>query len=242
MNQKVIIAITLTIVIAFLLVVGGIVAVYKYYPTYLGLPPNPQDTLKPKVVEYKEPEVIDTVYVEPRIEVPVTEYDMFQSAQIKNAILKYQQTDALAQKQRMADSLANVLKNMAVVRDSIKKIQDSIGRHINYSKALNDSIAKLSERYNSLVKENENTKNLMKENSKSLDKKYDSLSIKNFEDFAKIYNNSNPRDVAKILEQLDERDAALILKKMNKKKAGKILEAMLPENAAAIMVLGVGAK
>ena len=59
-------------------------------------------------------------------------------------------------------------------------------------------------------------------------KKYDSLSIKNFDEFAKIYNNSNPRDVAKILEQLDERDAAMILKKMNKKKAGKILESMLP--------------
>ncbi len=240
MNQKLIIAITLTIVIGFLLIIGGIVAVYKYYPTYLGLPPNPQDTLK--VVEYIEPEIIDTVYVEPKIEVPVTEYDVFQSAQIKNAILKYQQVDALAQRQKMADSLAKVTKSMAIVRDSIKKYQDSVSRGIYYAKSLNDSIAKISDRYNTLIKENENTKNLMKENAKSFEKKYDSLSIKNFEEFAKIYNNSNPREVAKILEQLDERDAAFILKKMNKKKAGKILEAMLPENAAAIMVLGVGGK
>ena len=78
MSQKVIILITLTIVIGFLLIIGGIVAVYKYYPTYLGLPANPQDTLSK--VELKEPEIIDTVYVEPRIEVPVTEYDLFQSS------------------------------------------------------------------------------------------------------------------------------------------------------------------
>jgi flagellar motility protein MotE (MotC chaperone) len=69
--------------------------------------------------------------------------------------------------------------------------------------------------------------------------RYDSMEVKNFETFAKIYNSANPKDVAKILEQIDERDAAKILKLMQNKKAGKVLEAMLPEQAAAILIIGI---
>jgi flagellar motility protein MotE (MotC chaperone) len=41
------------------------------------------------------------------------------------------------------------------------------------------------------------------------------------------------------LERLDK-EICRILKMMNKKKAGKIIEAMKPENAAAILLLGIG--
>ena len=77
----------------------------------------------------------------------------------------------LAQRQKMADSLAKVLKSMSIVKDSIKKYQDSVSKGRDYSNSLNDSISKISERYNNLLKENENTKSLMKDNSKALEKK-----------------------------------------------------------------------
>ncbi len=240
MNSKSLIILTIVLALSFILVIGGILALYKYEPTILGLPPNPEDTLKSKQVEYIEPEILDTFYVEPRVELSVAEFDSYQSQLIKNAIMKYQNAQTLAQKQRLLDSLNYLMQNMKIVRDSIGRYRDSVGKGLSYAKYLNDSLAKLANMYKNIIQESDNAKQMLKEREKMLEKRHDSLSIKNFDEFAKIYNNSNPKDVAKILEQLDERDAALILKKMQKKKAGKVLEAMLPENAAAIMLLGVG--
>jgi flagellar motility protein MotE (MotC chaperone) len=227
-----------------MLAVGGIFWVYKYNPTYLGLPPRPQDTMKvAEPIAPPEPEVIeDTAYTEPKVELTVSDFDAYQSEKIKGAILRYQNSQNMLRQQKLMDSLSIVMKNIAVARDSVNRFRDSVSKGANYVKYLNDSLARLSAMYNNIAKENANSKTMLKEREKVFDKKIDSLKAKNFDEFAKIYNNSNPRDVAKILEQLDERDAALILKKMQKKKAGKVLEAMLPENAAAIMVLGVGEK
>lgn len=239
MSAKRLIIIAIILAMSFVLIFGGILALYKYEPTFLGLPPNPQDTMI-KVVEHVEPEILDTFYVEPRVELSVSEFDAYQSQMIKSAILRYQNAQTMTQKQHILDSLNWVMANMKVVRDSINKYRDSISKGLNYAKYLNDSLSKLSNMYRSIIQENDNAKKMLKERDKVNDKRHDSLSAKNFDEFAKIYNNSNPKDVAKILEQLDERDAALILKKMQKKKAGKVLESMLPENAAAIMLLGVG--
>ena len=88
MNSKSLIILTIVLALSFILVIGGILALYKYEPTMLGLPPNPEDTLKSKQVEYIEPEILDTFYVEPRVELSVAEFDSYQSQLIKNVIMK----------------------------------------------------------------------------------------------------------------------------------------------------------
>lgn len=234
MNLKTIAVIILSIAFAFFLAIGGFFALYKYHPTVLGLPPNPEDTLKP----LPEPEILDTLHVEPRVEMSVDEYDSYQAQLIKNAILKHQNDYTLAQRAKAIDSLNIVLKRMNATRDSINRYKDSVNTGYAHSRSLADSLEKLNAMYRKIIAESESAKKSLAETEKRMNKKQDSLQAINLADYAKIYNNSNPKEVAKILEQLDERDAALILKKMQKKKAGKVLEAMLPENAAAIMLLG----
>ena len=47
-NQKQIIAILIAVSFTFTMILIGLFAVYKYYPTLIGLPPNPEDTVSQK--------------------------------------------------------------------------------------------------------------------------------------------------------------------------------------------------
>lgn len=239
MSQKLIIIITLTIVIGFFLVVGAIVGVYKYKPQWLGLPPRPEDTVKVHVdTTPKKPEV--KPFVEPKVEMTKWDYDSLQVEMVKRAISNYQNLNLMHYARTLQDSINKLNQSVWAYKDAGKRLADTVRfTKYNYQK-FNDSLAKLYTEISRLKAENENTKKMTGEQKKVNDKRTDSLNSKQIEAYSKIYNDIDPVKVAKILEQLDERDASRILKLMNKKKAGKVIESMLPENAAAILMLGGG--
>lgn len=240
MSQKLIIIVTLTIILAFFLVLAGIFGVYKYKPQWLGLPPRPEDTMKVVKADTIPQKPVEVPYVEPRVEITRWDYDSLQVEMVKRAISNYQNMNLMNYAKILQDSIQKMNKSIWTYRDSTKKYSDTLRFSKYYTMKLGDSVAKLYTEISKLKADNENAKKIVGEQKKTYEKKYDSLTVKQIEAFSKIYNDIDPGKVAKILEQLDERDAAKILRLMNKKKAGKVLESMLPENAAAILLLGVG--
>jgi flagellar motility protein MotE (MotC chaperone) len=236
MSARLLLTIIFSILFALVLSVVAIFVVYNYAPTYLGLPPNPEDTMQ--VVEEPEPVEEDTVYIEPPIEITRQEFDQMQLELLKKALAR-KRSDSLAKlRLELIDSLENIQKRIDNQSDSVSVVRDTLKKSEQYSQQLTDSLKKLFADYQKSLKKIELIEQKIEDQDAFIEKRYDSLEMENFRTFAKIYNNSNPQDVARILEQIDERDAALILKLMSKKKAGKVLDAMMPEYAAAILLLG----
>lgn len=230
MSPKQLILLVLALSLAFILILAGLFGVYKYYPTYLGLPPNPEDTTAKEEI---------TPISEPHIVMSRSELENLQTRIIKYDLLKARNDSLRRMHERLWDSLKAMNNNIRQWKDSVLAIQDTMKSREKEKQELLDSLDMLSNKYKKSLHENKVVRQHVKDLEEMLSSRYDSLEINNFETFANIYNNSNPADVAKILEQLDERDAAKILKMMKKKKAGKVLEEMLPEHAAAILVIGI---
>jgi len=230
MTPKQLIILVLALSFGFVLIMGAFWGVYKYYPTYLGLPSNPKDTVAVK----EEP-----IYIEPHIVLSRAEFDKLQAQLLLVDILKIHNDSLRKIKDRLWDSMKAMDKNISQWKDSVIEVHDTISQKDKFSKLLLDSIETLRNQTKKSSHETKLVQQHIKDLEEMLANRYDSLEVKNFETFAKIYNSANPSDVAKILEQIDDRDAAKILKLMQKKKAGKVLEAMLPEQAAAILIIGI---
>lgn len=246
MSYKKLIIIIITVMFALLLGIASLIVMYKYKPELIGLPPNPQDSIKLAETQ-KMKALSDSLKLasNPPVSVSLSEFNRMQSQLIKNAILRYQNEDIMRQKNYLYDSLNKVAVTMKPAKDSLAMLRDSFQIHQNYIKYLNDSLSKLSTLYNTAIQTKEKD-NKAKEKAKADDKAKaaakavaDSIHTKNLLEYAKIYNGSNPKEVAKIIDQLNEKDAAFIIKNMNKKKAAKVMESLMPETAAAIMLLGV---
>lgn len=231
MSPKQLIILVLALSLAFIFILAGLFGVYKYYPTYLGFPPTPEDTLS------KEKDILP--YIEPQVVISRSELDDLQSKLISFDLLRVRNDSLRSIRDHLLDSLKTMDKNNSQCKDSILTIMDTLSNKAKEKKELLDSLEKLKNMYKKSLHENKVVRQHVQDLEEMLASRYDSLEVINFETFAKIYNNSKPADVARILEQLDERDAAKILKLMSKKKAGKVLEEMLPEHAAAILVIGI---
>jgi len=230
MSPKQLIILVSALSFAFIIMLAALFGVYKYYPTYLGLPPNPEDTL---AVEETP------IFNEPHIVMSRSEVDVLQTKLLKMDLLKIQNDSLREIRNRLWDSLKVMDKNINQWKDSVISINDTINDKNKNNKILLDSIETLRNYNKKSLHENKLVRQHSKDLEEMLANRYDSMEVENFETFAKIYNSANPNDVAKILEQIDERDAAKILKLMQKKKAGKVLEVMLPEQAAAILIIGI---
>lgn len=239
MNRRTLLILLLMLFTVFTIIVIGLMAVYKYEPTYLGLPPHPVDSTE--LAEEIVPEIIipmDTVKLEPKIALSLNEYEKLQAAYLKAAVMMSENQIAENRKQHLIDSLLKVYKNLRRYNDSVKVLADTIrGAKTDYA-TLYDSLQKLNKIHMDSISKLRLANKTIDKQAQYIERTYDSLELKNFETFAKIYNTSNPADVARILEQIDEKDASMILKMMSRKKAGKVLEVMIPEQAAAIMLLG----
>jgi flagellar motility protein MotE (MotC chaperone) len=230
MTPKQLIILVAALSFGFIIMLGGLFGVYKYYPTYLGLPPNPEDT----VAVEEEP-----LFIEPQIVISRAEFDKLQTKLLQVDLLKIDNDSLRKIRNRLWDSLKAMDKNISQWKDSVIAVNDTVSEKDKFSKFLLDSIETLRNLHKKSLHENKLVQQHVKDLEEMLANRYDSMEVKNFETFAKIYNSANPDDVARILEQIDDRDAAKILKLMQKKKAGKVLEAMLPEQAAAILIIGI---
>ena len=229
MNLRVLILLAVVISLSFLGLLGGIYAIVKYKPTWVGLPPNPQDIVKVN---------IDTTYIKPTIEVTPEDVEKFRISKNQIQYLKFQKDSIIDVKIKLMDSLIKAYKGTSAVKEDAKRTRDSLSKAKKDFTWLQDTLRKLTDNYAKAVRDKEILQKKVKDQEKFIEIKTDTIENKNFEEYAKIYENTNPAAVAKVLEQLDERDAAKIIKSMSKKKAGKVLEAMKPEKATTILLLG----
>lgn len=229
MTAKQLIIIILIASFSLTFIIIAIVGVYKYDPAMLGYPTDKKDTV-----------IIDTILFEPKVLISEKKLSKLEYGLVEKATLKNQKDSVIQEQKRLLDSLQKVFNMIAFYKDSVSKVKKDLGATGNTVQFLQDSLMKVYSELQAAIEKNKAAQRRVEDHEKFLAKKIDTLEKQNFEDFAKLYNNANPKDVAKILEQIDERDAAKILKMMQKKKAGKIIEAMLPERAAAILLLGAG--
>lgn len=230
MNNRNIVILIMVVTVAMTLSFVGLFYVKEYNPTLLGLPPNPQDTMR--IV------VPDTVTIAETYEITKEKLHELEKE--------------IAKKERYvkkADSLTKLIKGLekldSISQIEIKKYQDSLipkkdEKLISsqtFSQLLKDSINKLLVDKKKLESKSNTAEEKLKKQENLLVEKLDSTQQMNFDVFAKIYNNSTPAEVAKILEKMDEKDAAAILKRMQKRKAGKVIDAMDPQKAAMILLL-----
>jgi len=228
MDSKKLIIIIVISTLSFTVALLSMMIIKQEYPTWLGLPPNPKDTM----------ELADTVMIEKTFEITERRLDKMQR--------DIATVDSL---QHLRDSLGKLVSDL-MAKDSnsqntITKYKDSLLPNAisdlknsqTYSEAVSSSMSKMKVELRQANNKAELALEQINSQSAIINQQNDSLKKENFKVFAKIYNNSKPAEVAKILERMDERNAAMILKLMSKKKAGKVIEAMDPERAAMINLL-----
>lgn len=230
MNNRNVLILVVIASIAMTLSFLGLFYVKEFHPTLLGLPPNPQDTITV--------EIPDSINIAETYEITKEKLLELEKEIAKKEGLK-RKSDSLAK------SIIELKKLDSINQIEIKKYQDSLipkkdEKLISsqtFSQLLKDSINKLITDKQKLESKSNIASEKLKKQEQALVEKLDSTQQINFEQFAKIYNNSNPAEVAKILEKMDEKDAAAILKRMQKRKAGKVIDAMDPQKAAMILLL-----
>lgn len=238
LRQLVIGFIVLAVISAILL--GSLLAVFEYKPEWIGLPAKIDSTQAAKQIEMPKPKPVKPVYIEPAVKITEKQLALFENGMINLEIMKQKKDSLIRLEKFLRDSLYKNYVQSKSMQDSVKRAIFNMDNAVKNQNFVNDSLNRLSAEYKKALDRNETLKKRLEIYEKAMASKNDTLETKNFNTFAKIYDNAAPTEVAKILEQIDERDAAKILKIMSKKKAGKVLEAMKPENAAAILLLGAG--
>ncbi|TAL67292.1 MAG: hypothetical protein EPN82_15070 [Bacteroidetes bacterium] len=231
MSTKSLMMILISLVTAFVIVVGGFIVVYKFFPGFIGIDrkSNQERTMTSKSKSKKNV---------PNITISKTEFDELIRESVRNKILVSENKQLLNNQKNLADSLSKKNELLSTGKTSYPKMLDSIAKiHGIYAK-LRDSLQKVTLLYKQVLSDIDRITKTSQEKEKLLLGQLDSIKNKNLSDFAKIYDNSEPKDVAKILEKIDSKDASKILKLMSKKKAGKVLEAISTERAAEIMRQG----
>lgn len=230
MNPKQIIATILGVSLFITIMFGLLAYAFKAKPAWMGFDDG-------KTKENIQVVKRDTVYLEPSVQITEKRLsELNRDASQKDILIA--EKDSIAKKAKILNDTLNMYKSkIAYFLDSISKVHKNLGDTKGKTTFLEDSIKKIVSKYKVVEEKLKLAENKIKDQESFISKKQDTGEKKSFGDFAKIYNNANPKDVAKILEQLDERDAAAILKLMQKKKAGKIIESMKPQTAAAILLL-----
>jgi flagellar motility protein MotE (MotC chaperone) len=227
MSTKTLLMILLSLIIAFVIVIGGFLTVYKLAPGWIGLE-------KPSVT-YTKSGNQKKYYKEPVISLKKSEFDEMQNKIIRVNLLEHQIITLTADRTRLADTITKLGNLISSSKTSLPNMQDSISNIHKNTANLRDSLAKLGTLYAAAVSERDAARKTMDETKKNMLGTTDSVKNKSLSEFAKIYDNSEPNEVAKILEKIDTKDASKILKLMSKKKAGKVLDVMNPDKVAEIM-------
>lgn len=240
MNSRTIIIGITILIFAFAIILFALLGVFKYKPEWVGLPPNIDSTKIGTHSLVHNPTPIRPVSVLNTIEISESKLASLEAGLSANEYLKSKKDSIISITKMLRDSIDRITKNINYYKDSVNRWRYNNNLSEKKAKYLSDSLQKIQNDYKTALEKAENAKKRLEDMESIYNRKTDSLQVKNFSIFAKMYNSAKPQEVARILEQLDERDAAKILKLMQQKKAGKVIEAMKPENAAAILLLGSG--
>ncbi|MBE2189670.1 MAG: hypothetical protein KGZ71_06265 [Desulfobulbaceae bacterium] len=231
MNAKQVVIGIMVLAASFLILVLVAVSVISYYPSIVGLDNLfPNDSISEendKIIRKQKPVTITT-----------EEFENYEKSISEKERIKRERDSLNKSVTQMMDSIRLVYERTADIRDSISKVTGLSGLLMNENKTLRDSLDRIAQNLNDSLNKLNQTRNQLNLTEESLTLKLDSLELKNYQEFAKIYNNSNPADVARILEKIEHKEAAQILKLMQARKAGKVIEQMKPENAAMMLLLG----
>ena len=226
MNQRGLLIIILSILIAFTVVVISFLSIYRFYPEWLGIKPS-TDSLE-----------IDSIYTEPLLTITEQQMQKYQDSLLDRALLKAKKDSLEKASKELSASLKKIENKIKHLNDSISHFNKKLSEKRKGDRVLKDSIRKLYNEYKIANQEKIKAEEQIKSNNQLLKNKSDSTKLANIKAFAKMYNTANPSGVAQILEKLEPKEAAMILKFMQKKKAGKVLEVMKPEKAAEILLQG----
>jgi len=203
---------------------------YHYRPDLIGL--DSSSKIEKSII--KE----DTLYVEPTVQITQQRYELLNEELLKKIRFKQEKDSLLRVSMVFLDSIEYFRRSSTSYKDSLLGAENRLSEEAKRFASLSDSLAKIAKNYDLALKKVKDAEARLDAQETFIEEELDSLTIKGYQEFAKIYNNSNPVEVAKILEVIDERDAAMILKKMSKRKAGKVIDAMDPQRAATILLLG----
>ncbi|OGU10562.1 MAG: hypothetical protein A2X63_05020 [Ignavibacteria bacterium GWA2_35_8] len=231
MSTKSLMMILMSLVIAFVIVVGGFVVVYKFFPGMIGIDKKSQQS---RTMALRAKGKIKV----PNLLISKTDFDDMQKAVVRNKLLKMENLQLNAEKKNLLDSITAKNELLSTGKTSYPRMLDSISKIHKTNAKMKDTLSKITLLYKQVLSDRERVAKMTEEKEKLLIGQLDSLKNKNLSDFAKIYDNSEPKEVAKILEKVDSKDASKILKLMSKKKAGKVLDMISTERAAEIMRQG----
>ncbi len=230
MNLKQLIIIISIIVGSLLTILLILFAIYKFAPQILGIK---------KEEEPEKTEKIEELRSEPKIVLSKNQYDKWlqksfniEATLAENKFLNNYQRTLLDSIVKLNNQISDISKELAMLSDSIKHTSQTLAGKDKKIQELQSQISEKENRITQLQKRIDN---------ESFGGKATTDSAKNvvLMQFAKIYENSDPKEVAKIIEHLDNKEAAKILKFMSKKKAGKIIDALKPERSAEILQTSV---
>ncbi len=227
MNLKQLIVILSIIFGSLLVLFVALILIYKFAPSFLGLQPEEQDATEivkpeefksdPKVVLSRN-EYLDWLQRSFNVQATIAE---------NNFLSNYVKTlnDSIS---KLNTKLTELEKMNITLGDSITQI------HSNFKDSLN-ALIKLRNELIQKYAEITLLKKQLEEETTGVSQKSDSVRRETLKNFAKIFENSDPREVAKIIENLSNQEASWIIKFMSKKKAGKVIDALKPERSAEIL-------
>ena len=117
MNSKQLIILAAASSFTFILILAVLLGGVKYYPTYLGMPPNPVDTI---------PQDTIVPYIEPQMVLSRSRIDSIQKELINIELMKTQNDSLRNLRDRLWISLKDVGKNISQYKDSMLVIMDTI--------------------------------------------------------------------------------------------------------------------
>lgn len=206
--------------------------IYYLMPGVFGIE---SEEIQSQEIEYIS---LDTVPLIPTVRISEERLNQLQRGITQKMKLREEKDSLRQYTMRLGDSIASMESNIKAILDTMRKNKEDLAFWRDSTNSVADSLTKLYSRLEKALAKIKRNDELLTDQESFISKKQDSLEMRNFETYAKIYNNANPQDVANILALIDERDASKILKIMSKKQAGKVLESMEPNRAAAIMLLG----
>jgi len=238
MNQRQIILIVMIVSIPITVIVIALAIVSRYYPTLIGLPPNPEDTLT--VDTFKEEnsaQNIDSSLIDPKIEIPRSILDDWQFKLMLYEVTKAERDTFEMQNRILNDTILSLTAQLLAAKDSFNLKSGEFSRLSTISLAKDDTVEQKSRLISALqlqiksLTEKLNAKQAESELEQQKKLANDAL----YKEFAQIYGNSEPARVARILEKLPPEDSYRILSQIDKKKAGKIIDVMKAEYSAELL-------
>ena len=236
MNQKQIIALVIGLTFSFTLCILVAIAIYKYNPTFVGLPSLSSDTTTHDSTIDSTSSSSDTSVSTPLFLLSRNELDSLELRLVRLTTLEAVSDTLQRQNSLLTDSLLALNAQITGMTDSLLGTSSKLETSSAEAQSYQDSVKDWKSKYDQLqaqLESNKKTIEALRKKGRTAAEN-EAQKQKNIAEMAAIYNNSEPAKVARVLEKLNPEDAAAVLKLIDKKKAGKIIDALNPDYSAKI--------